>query len=112
VSPPGPYRRNESPSSAMDELYTDYEGTPYLTGLANLCAAIGTFVGAWTLIILLGTLHRGFAQYWSLVLILVVDITINIVVRVLRFRRRRALGLTRAQRRWRLGLGPRPAGHR
>ncbi len=101
-------RRNELPLNAREEMFADYEGTPYLTGLTQICSAIGVFIGAWTVIVLLGDLHRGFGTYWSLLLILVLDVAINVAVRWLRARRRRALGLTAAQRRWRLGYGPRP----
>ncbi len=90
-------------------MFTEYEGTPYLTGLTQICSAIGVFIGAWTVIILIGDLHRGFATYWSLILILVIDVTVNVAVRLIRARRRRALGLTAAQRRWRLGFGPPPS---
>lgn len=59
-------------------------------------------------IILIGYLHRGFKGYWPEVLILAIDFAVNVVVRVLLARRRRALGLSRTQRRFRLGLGPPP----
>ncbi len=108
MTAPGRPRRNGPPLSAWEELFTEYEGTPYLTGLTQICSAIGVFIGAWTVIILLGDLHRGFGTYWSLILILVIDIAVNVAVRLVRARRRRALGLTAAQRRWRLGFGPRP----
>jgi hypothetical protein len=100
--------RSGPPLNAWEELFAEYEGTPYLTGLTEICSALGVFIGAWTVIILLGDLHRGFGTYWSLILILVIDIGLNIALRVIRARRRRALGLTREQRHWRLGLGPRP----
>jgi hypothetical protein len=76
-----------------------YEGTPWLTGLANFCAVIGTFIGVYALIGLLGYLHRGFAGYWPMALILVIDLAVNAGVQAWRFRRRRADGLTRAERR-------------
>jgi len=82
--------------------------TPYLTGLAHLFSALGVFVGAWMVIILLGEMHLGFAKVWPEVLILVIIIVLNVSVRLLRFRRRRALGLTKKQRRWRVGVGPPP----
>lgn len=94
--------------NAREELWLDYEGTPYLTGLTQVCSALGVFIGAFAAIFLLGDLHRGFAAYWPLILILVIDIAVNVAVRRLRARRRRALGLTSAQRMWRLGYGPRP----
>jgi hypothetical protein len=98
----------EPPLSARDELWLDYEGTPYVTALAQICAFLGVFVGALTVVVLLGNLQHGFAHYWWLILVLLIDAAVNIGVRILQARRRRALGLTRAQRLWRLGLGPRP----
>jgi hypothetical protein len=86
------------PLAELDDL-AEYEGTPWLTGLANFCAAIGTFIGVYALIGLFGYLHRGFAAYWPMVLILVGDLAVNAGVQAWRFRRRRAEGLTRAERR-------------
>lgn len=99
---------DKSPLSARDELWLDYEGTPYLTGLTQVCSFLGVFIGALTFLVLLGNLQHGFARYWWLILVLVVDVAVNSAVRLLRARRRRKLGLTRSQRLWRLGLGPRP----
>ncbi len=105
---PSKYLAERSQTNAREELYVDYEGTPYLTGLAQVCAAIGVFIGTFTLLVLLGSLHRGFHYYWWMVLTLVVDIGLNIGVRVARARKRRRLGLSRAERLWRNGVGPRP----
>jgi hypothetical protein len=79
-----------------------YEGTPWLTGIANFCAVVGTLLGCYALIGLIGYLPRGFAVYWPMVLILALDLVINASVQMLRFRRRRAEGLTRAERRRRV----------
>lgn len=102
------YRADRSQTNAREELYVDYEGTPYLTGLAQVCAAVGLVIGTFTLIVLVGSLDRGFHYYWWMILILVVDIGLNIGVRVARARKRRRLGLSRAERLWRNGVGPRP----
>jgi hypothetical protein len=108
MTSPSKYLADRSRTNAREELYVDYEGTPYLTGLTQLCSAIGTFIGVYTLIVLLGSLHRGLSYYWWLVLILVVDIGLNVGVRVARARKRRRLGLSRAERMWRNGVGPGP----
>jgi hypothetical protein len=92
----------------LDELAT-YEGTPFLSAVANLCSAVGTFIGVYAAIFLLGYLHKGFAQYWPMALILAVDLAVNLAVRIALFRRRRAHGLTLAERRQRLGYKARPA---
>ncbi len=102
---PSKYVADRSHTKAREDPYVDYEGTPSLTGLTQVCAAIGTFIGAWALIILLGSLHRGFHHYRWMVLILVVDIALNVAVRVARARKRRRLGLSRAERMWRNGVG-------
>jgi hypothetical protein len=86
------------PLAELDDL-AEYEGTPWLTALANFCAVIGTFIGVYALVGLFGYLHRGFAAYWPMVLILAVDLAVNAGLQALRFRRRRADGLTRAERR-------------
>ncbi len=83
----GMHPTDERPTR-WDDVFAEYEDTPYLTGLVNVCTVLGTFVGAWTLIILLGDLHRGFAVYWPLVLILTIDIAVNVLVRWIRARRR------------------------
>ena len=57
----------------------------------NLCTAFGLFIGAWVLIYLLLDLRHGFAKSWWLVLILVVDVAVNVTVRVARARQRHAL---------------------
>ena len=97
--------REERPIVDYDDL-ADYEGTPWLTALANFCLAVGVFVGVYAVIFLIGYWHRGFRIYWPLLLIIAIDVAINAVVQLARFRRRRALGLTRSERRRRLGLDP------
>lgn len=97
--------RGERPIVDYDDL-ADYEGTPWLTALANFCLAVGLFVGAYAVIFLAGYLHRGLRIYWPFLLIIAIDAAINAIVQLVRFRRRRALGLTRAQRRLRVGLDP------
>ena len=69
----------------------EYLDTPYLTAAVNICSALGVFVGAWTAIILVGYLQRGFSTCWPLGLIIVLDVALNVAVRVARARRRRAL---------------------
>ena len=97
--------RGERPIVDYDDL-ADYEGTPWLTALANFCLAVGLFVGAYAVIFLVGYWHRGFRIYSPLLLIIAIDVAVNVIVQLVRFRRRRALGLTREQRRLRLGLDP------
>lgn len=82
----------------------DYEGTPWLTALANFCLVVGVCVGVYAVIFLAGYLYRGLAFYWPLILILALDIAVNLALQVARLRRRRALGLTRSERRRRVGL--------
>ena len=99
--------RKEPTIVDYDDL-AEYEGTPWLTALANFCLVVGVFVGAYAAIFLAGAVHRGFRVYWPDLLILAIDVVTNVAVRLIRLRRRRALGLTRAERRRRLGIGPRP----
>jgi hypothetical protein len=82
--------RSQMPAHTI-EPDPEYLDTPYLTGMVNVCSALGIFIGAWTAIILIGDLHRGFGVYWSLVLILVIDVALNVGVRIARARKRRAL---------------------
>jgi hypothetical protein len=91
-------RMSMPPLADVDDV-AQYEGTPWLTALANFCAAAGTLIGVTALIGLLGYLHRGFAVYWPMALILVLDLAISATVQLVRFRRRREQGLTRAERR-------------
>ena len=70
------------------ELDPEYFDTPYLTAAANICSAVGFFIGVWTSILLLGALHRGLARYWPFVLIVALDAAVNLAVRVARARRR------------------------
>jgi hypothetical protein len=81
--------RAQMPSRA-DPIDPEYLDTPYLTAAVNLCSALGVFIGAWTAMLLLGALHRGVARYWPFVLILAIDVVVNIAVRVVRARKRRA----------------------
>jgi hypothetical protein len=67
----------------------EYLDTPYLTAAVNICTALGVFIGIWTAIFLAGDLRHGFARYWSLVLILVIDLSVNVGVRVARSRKMR-----------------------
>jgi hypothetical protein len=72
----------------------EYENTPYLSLTVNLCSAFGLFIGTWTIFSLISNLHRGLAANWSLILVLALDVIVNLGVRVIRFRRRRALRAT------------------
>ncbi len=67
----------------------EYLDTPFLTAAVNICTAIGLFIGVWTAIYLVVDFHHGFARYWSLVLILVIDVGVNVAVRVARARKMR-----------------------
>jgi hypothetical protein len=69
----------------------EYLDTPFLTVAVNLCTAIGLFIGISAAIYLAANLHRGFAKYWSLILILVIDVAVNVAVRVARARKMREL---------------------
>jgi hypothetical protein len=51
-------------------------GIPWLTGLIFFAGAVGTFVGAWTLIILFGHRHRGLGAEAGLILIVVFDLAV------------------------------------
>ncbi len=82
--------RAQMPSRA-DPIDPEYLDTPYLTAAVNICGALGLFIGAWTVIPLLAALRRGFAHYWPFVLILAIDLTVNVGVRVARARHRRAI---------------------
>jgi hypothetical protein len=88
----GTHHANE-PTIYDASAFDDYFGTPWLTGIIFFVTAIGAFVGAWTLIILFGQRHHGVSDWWPLVLILVVDLAVNVALRVMRARRRRALRL-------------------
>ena len=68
----------------------EYLDTPFLTAAVNLCTALGLFVGIWTTIYLVVDFRHGFARYWSFVLILVIDVAVNVGVRVARARKVRA----------------------
>lgn len=67
----------------------EYLDTPYLTLAVNLCSALGLFIGLWVLVTLLAQLHRGVARWWWLALILLVDVAVNVTLRVVRAVRRR-----------------------
>jgi len=92
------YRQLRTSLADVDDI-AEWEGTPWLTGLANFCAVAGTMIGVLALIGLIGYAHRGFAVYWPMALILALDLAINGAVQLLRFKRRRGAGLTRAERR-------------
>ena len=102
-------RRSPPPNTEWDEVFDEYVGTPYLSLLVNACTALGVFLGAWIVILLIGDWVRGSSGYWPLILILVGDVAINIAVRLIRFRHRRSLGLSTARRGWRSGRSPRPS---
>lgn len=67
----------------------EYLDTPFRTAAVNICTALGVFIGIWAAIFLVADLHKGFAQYWSLVLILVIDVAVNVALRVARARKMR-----------------------
>jgi hypothetical protein len=67
----------------------EYLDTPFLTAAVNICSALGFFIGIWAAIFLVADLHKGFADYWSLVLILVIDVAVNVALRVVRARKMR-----------------------
>jgi hypothetical protein len=82
----------QSQMPGKPSLDPEYLDSPWLTLAANWCAALGLFLGAWVVVYLIGDLHRGFASYWPLILILIVDVTLNLALRIILVRRRRALG--------------------
>ena len=86
--PTFPSWRSRMPEHSI-EPDPEYLDTPYLTAAVNICTALGVFIGIWTAIFLVGDLRHGFARYWSLVLILVIDLAVNAAVRVARARRMR-----------------------
>jgi hypothetical protein len=88
----------------------DYEGTPFLTGLANFCAAVGLLVGGYAAIGLAAEWDRGIGATLPLIGILAAIVVVNATLQAMRWRRRRHQGLSRAWRRYRNGLGPRPPG--
>ena len=67
----------------------EYLDTPFRTAAVNICTALWVFIGIWAAIFLVADLHKGFAQYWSLVLILVIDVAVNVALRVARARKMR-----------------------
>ena len=69
----------------------EYLDTPFLTAAVNICTALGVFIGIWTVIYLVADFRHGFAKYWSFVLILVIDVAVNVAVRVARARKMREL---------------------
>jgi hypothetical protein len=87
------------------EILADYEGTPILTLLVDVCSAIGLMIALYAVLLLPAGIRNGSAETYYVLLVLVV--VVNIALRVARARRRRALGLTRAERRYRMGIGPR-----
>lgn len=97
-------RRSSGPPNVdLDDL-ANYDGTPWLTALANFCLAVGVFVGAYAVIFLIGAWHRGLSACSGLIAILVIDVAINLLVQLVRAQRRRAAGLTRERRRRGVGL--------
>ena len=66
----------------------EYLDTPYLTLAVNFCVAFGLFIGALTVLSLVANLRRGVGTYWPLILILVVDVALNVALRLIRARKR------------------------
>jgi hypothetical protein len=93
----GAHHANE-PTVYDESVFDDYFGTPWLTGLIFFASAVGTFVGAWTLIILFGHRHLGLGAEVPLILIVVVDVAINVALRMVRARKRQALKIERPPR--------------
>lgn len=60
--------------------------TPYLTLAVRFSSTIGGFIGVYAIIYLIVNLHRGFATYWWLAVVLVLDVGLNIGFRVARAR--------------------------
>jgi hypothetical protein len=96
----GAHHDNE-PTVYDAEAFSDYGPTPWLTGCIQFSTVIGTFVGVWALIILIGYWHRGVGAVWPLVLILVLDVALNVALRLVRARRWRAAGISRRRHRLR-----------
>ena len=62
------------------------------------------------LLFLPGALKKG--SEMAIYVLLAIVVSLNVALRLIRGWRRRALGLTRAERRYRLGIGPRDAKRR
>ncbi|HWE13719.1 MAG TPA: hypothetical protein VG365_09420 [Solirubrobacteraceae bacterium] len=89
----GAHHANE-PTVYDESAFTDFVGTPWLSGIIMFASVVGTFVGSWTLILLFGQRHRGVSAWVPLILILLLDVGVNVGLRLWRRRRRRALGLS------------------
>jgi hypothetical protein len=96
----GVHHANE-PTIYDETAFDDFFGTPWLTGIVFFASVVGVFVGAWTLILLVGQLHDGVSAWWPLILIIVLDVALNVALRIVRARKRRARGL----------VEPRPGRH-
>ena len=96
----GAHHANE-PRIYDESAFPEYFGTPWLTGVIYFASVVGVFVGSWTAIILAYQFHDGVSDWWPLVLIIVLDVAINVGLRVIRARRRRARGLVEPPRRGR-----------
>ena len=87
------------------EDWADYEGTPFLTLLVNFFSATGVMIVIYALLFLPGAIHEGTAL--TLYILIAAELLLNVALRLIRARRRRALGLSRSERRYRLGIGER-----
>jgi hypothetical protein len=61
--------------------------------IITFATVVGTFVGCWALILFFGQRHDGFGASWPPILTLVLDVALNVGLRLERRRRRRARGI-------------------
>ncbi len=87
-------RRPVRERSIVDyEDLAEYDGTPWLSALVNFFTVVGVFIGVYAAIFLAGYWHKGIGATWGLLLILVLDVAVNVGLRVARRRRRRERGI-------------------
>lgn len=89
----GAHHANE-PTAYDESAFLDYVGTPWLSGIISFTTVIGTFVGAWALILFFGQRHDRFGASWPPILVLVLDVALNVGLRLERRRRRRTRGIS------------------
>ncbi len=89
----GAHHANE-PTAYDESAFLDYVGTPWLSGIISFTTVIGTFVGCWAVILFFGQRHDGFGASWPPLFVLVLDVVLNVGLRLERRRRRRARGIS------------------
>lgn len=86
---PGRWHGSEEGNTSWEDLSKDYEGSPWLTALVNFSGFLAVFAGSFAALFTIANLRHGMV-WLPYALILAALVGAHVLLRAVRYRRRRA----------------------